>query len=115
MKVVGASICAVRVYCCWVSEYQTLPELDASANAVASAPQAITDLPIDIAPDIAPDALPGAVTITLPSLPSVLPAQRVSLLVGDLELSAPIPLCFRPGGCTQATTFAPALTALTAC
>ncbi len=31
----GQLVIAYRVYRCWVSEYQALPELDASANAVA--------------------------------------------------------------------------------
>ena len=31
----GQLVTAYRVYRCWVSEYQALPELDASANAVA--------------------------------------------------------------------------------
>jgi phage tail-like protein len=31
----GQVVKAYRVYRCWVSEYQALPELDASANAVA--------------------------------------------------------------------------------
>lgn len=30
----GAKILSYKVYRCWVSEYQALPELDASANAV---------------------------------------------------------------------------------
>jgi phage tail-like protein len=31
----GQAVLAYKVYRCWVSEYQALPELDASANAVA--------------------------------------------------------------------------------
>ncbi len=31
----GQKVIAYKVYRCWVSEYQALPELDASANAVA--------------------------------------------------------------------------------
>lgn len=31
----GQLVLAYKVYRCWVSEYQSLPELDASANAVA--------------------------------------------------------------------------------
>ena len=31
----GQLALAYKVYRCWVSEYQALPELDASANAVA--------------------------------------------------------------------------------
>jgi phage tail-like protein len=31
----GQLVLAYKVYRCWVSEYQALPELDASANAVA--------------------------------------------------------------------------------
>jgi phage tail-like protein len=31
----GQKVLAYNVYRCWVSEYQALPELDASANAVA--------------------------------------------------------------------------------
>ncbi len=31
----GQVVLAYKVYRCWVSEYQSLPELDASANAVA--------------------------------------------------------------------------------
>lgn len=31
----GQLVIAYKVYRCWVSEYQSLPELDASANAVA--------------------------------------------------------------------------------
>lgn len=31
----GQKVLAYKVYRCWVSEYQALPELDASANAVA--------------------------------------------------------------------------------
>ena len=27
-------VCAYKVYRCWVSEYQALPQLDAAANAV---------------------------------------------------------------------------------
>jgi phage tail-like protein len=31
----GQKVLAYKIYRCWVSEYQALPELDASANAVA--------------------------------------------------------------------------------
>jgi phage tail-like protein len=31
----GQKVISYKVYRCWVSEYQALPELDASANAVA--------------------------------------------------------------------------------
>jgi phage tail-like protein len=31
----GTKVLSYIVYRCWVSEYQALPELDASANAVA--------------------------------------------------------------------------------
>jgi phage tail-like protein len=31
----GQKVISYRVYRCWVSEYQALPELDANANAVA--------------------------------------------------------------------------------
>jgi phage tail-like protein len=31
----GQLVIAYRIFRCWVSEYQALPELDASANAVA--------------------------------------------------------------------------------
>jgi phage tail-like protein len=31
----GQKVLSYRVYHCWVSEYQALPELDASGNAVA--------------------------------------------------------------------------------
>jgi len=35
MNEAGQTVIAYRVYRCWVSEFQALPELDASANAVA--------------------------------------------------------------------------------
>ena len=31
----GQKVLAYKIYRCWVSEYQALPELDANANAVA--------------------------------------------------------------------------------
>ena len=31
----GQMVIAYKIYRCWVSEYQALPELDANANAVA--------------------------------------------------------------------------------
>jgi len=31
----GQKIFSYKVYCCWVSEYQALPDLDAQATAVA--------------------------------------------------------------------------------
>jgi phage tail-like protein len=31
----GQLVLAYKIYCCWASEYQILPKLDASANAVA--------------------------------------------------------------------------------
>ena len=31
----GQRVLAYKVYRCWVSEYQALPELDANANAIA--------------------------------------------------------------------------------
>lgn len=31
----GKLVLAYKVYCCWISEYQALPELDANSNAVA--------------------------------------------------------------------------------
>ena len=31
----GQLVIAYKVYRCWVSEYQALPELDANANAIA--------------------------------------------------------------------------------
>ncbi len=31
----GQKVISYKVYRCWVSEYQALPELDANANAVA--------------------------------------------------------------------------------
>ena len=31
----GQVVLAYRIYRCWVSDYQALPELDASANAIA--------------------------------------------------------------------------------
>ena len=31
----GQLVLAYKVFRCWVSEYQSLPELDASANAIA--------------------------------------------------------------------------------
>ncbi|MEM6353488.1 MAG: DUF4255 domain-containing protein [Cyanobacteria bacterium P01_D01_bin.14] len=52
---------------------------------VALAPQIVTDtLPISVVPNV----VIGGVTITLQTIPSVSPDQRVALLVGDRELLA---------------------------
>jgi len=34
-QLAGQKVLAYKVYRCWVSEYQALPDLDANANAVA--------------------------------------------------------------------------------
>lgn len=52
---------------------------------VALAPQIVTDAP---SITVEPNAITGGVTITLQTLPSILPEQRVALLVGDRELLA---------------------------
>lgn len=52
---------------------------------VALAPQIITDMPPI---SVVANGVTGGVTLTLQTLPSVLPDQRIALLVGDRELLA---------------------------
>lgn len=55
-----------------------------NALPVALAPQIVTDPPIDVATD----AATGITTLTVQTLPSVLPEQRAALLLGNRELLA---------------------------
>lgn len=55
-----------------------------NALSVALSPQLITNPPITVTPD----ALTNTLTLTLQIIPSVLPEQRVALLMGDREILA---------------------------